>query len=135
MLFEALTPYAFSVYMLGTMGGMLLVQLLVADLAGIKAKHKPGSPLEYQPDSFYFRASRAIGNTNESIAAFVLLMLFGVLLAADPLWLNRMAGLYVAGRLAHMLCYWANWPLARSISFTVALVALLGLAVVGVLAC
>ena len=119
---------------MGSTGGLLLVQLLVLDVAGLKARHRPGTPVEPDHGNFLFRASRAHGNTNESIAAFILLGLFGVLSAAPAGWLNTLSWVYVLARIAHMLCYYANVQLLRSLSFGVGLAALLGMLVVGVLA-
>ena len=119
---------------MGATGGLLLIQLLVLDVAGLKARHRPGTPVEPDHGNFLFRASRAHGNTNESIAAFILLGLFGVLSAAPAGWLNTLSWVYVLARIAHMLCYYANVQLLRSLSFGVGLAALLGMLVVGVLA-
>ena len=129
-----LTPYAPTIWAMGAAGGLLLVQLLVLDVAGLKARHRPGTPVEPDHGNFLFRASRAHANTNESIAAFILLGLFGVLSAAPAGWLNTLSWVYVLARIAHMLCYYANVHLLRSLSFGVGLAALLSMLVVGVLA-
>ncbi len=131
MMQDWLLPYATTVWCLGIMGAVLLVQLIVLDVAGIRAGHVPGAAVGGDHSVFLFRAARAHANTNESIAAFILLALFGVLHNAAPGALNVCAALYVAGRIAHMLCYWADLKLARSASFLVAFLALLGMLVVG----
>ena len=129
-----LTPYVPTIWAMGATGGVLLVQLLVLDVAGLKARHRPGTPVEPDHGNFLFRASRAHANTNESIAAFILFGFFGVLSAAPAGWLNTLSWVYVLARIAHMLCYYANVHLLRSLSFGVGLAALLGMSVVGVLA-
>ena len=106
---------------------LFLVQLLVLDLAGIKARHVPGTPVQADHASFLFRATRAHANTNESVAAFVLLAVVGIFVGASPSWINASAWLYVAGRAGHMLCYYADLRLARSVAFAVSLVALISL--------
>ena len=131
---EWLMPYAPTVAALGIAGGLLLAQIVVLDLAGIKARHKPGTPVEVDHGKFHFRATRAHANTNESIAGFILLALFGVMCAATPLWLNGFVWLYVFARVGHMLFYYANIQLLRSISFGLGLAALIGMFVVGLLA-
>lgn len=131
---EWLTPYAPMVHALLATAALFMVQLLVLDLAGIKAKHKPGMPVAADHANFLFRASRAHGNTNESVAAFILLTLVAIFTAAPPAWANGCAGLYVAGRLGHMLCYYADVRLGRSIAFGVSLVALLALLAVCIVA-
>lgn len=125
------TLYLPTLGALGTLGGLLLVQLLIADLAGIRSGHRPGTPVEPDPARFLFRAVRAHANTNESVAIFILLALFGVFSGASPLWLNGLAWTYLVSRVAHMLCYYAGWALARSASFAVSLLALFGMAAAG----
>ena len=129
---EWLVPYVSTVWALGMSGALLLIQLLVVDLAGIKARHRPGTPVEADHGHFLFRATRVHANTNESIAAFTLVALFCVLSAASPGWLNALSWVYVVARVAHMVCYYAGFRLSRSVAFGVSLAALLGMLVVGV---
>lgn len=111
------------------LGGLLLVvQLLIADLTAIRNKHKAGYPIPADSSSFLFRAARAHINTNESIAAFALFGVAGILLGASPVWLNGLSVLWLASRLAHMGFYYANRKPMRSLSFALSLVSLLGMA-------
>ncbi len=132
MMQDWLLPYATTVWMLGLMGILMLVQLVVADVAGIRVGHVPGSAVTGDHGHFFFRAARAHANTNESIAIFILAALFGIFHNASPWWLNGAAAVYVVARVAHMLCYWANVPLARSGSFVVAFIALIVMLAAGV---
>lgn len=122
-----LVPYAPTLFAMLATATLMLIQLLVVDFASIKAKHAPGTPVPADPTSFLFRASRAHANTNESIALFVLLAIVAIFCAASSMWANAFAWLYVAGRLGHMLCYYADFRTARSLSFAVSLVALISL--------
>jgi uncharacterized MAPEG superfamily protein len=131
---EFLLPYAGVVAAFGATGALMLLQILVVDFAGIRAKHVPGTPVPADHSLFLFRAVRAHANTNEGVAAFVLLALFGIFSAANAQWLNGLAWTYVGARIAHMLCYYADQRLLRSIAFGIALLALLAMAVVGLLA-
>src|SRR5262245_6300930 len=131
MMQDWLLPYSATIWAMGIMGGLLLVQLIVLDVGGIRAGHVPGTAVTGDHSVFLFRAARAHANTNESIAAFVLLALFGVLHNAAPGWLNLCAVVYVAARVGHMLCYYADLKLMRSGSFAVAFLALVGMLVVG----
>jgi uncharacterized MAPEG superfamily protein len=134
MMQEWLLPYAATVWAMGIMGGLILLQLIVFDVAGIQAKHVPGSAVEGGHERFLFRAARVHANTNESIAVFVLLALFGILHNAAPGWLNACAVVFVAARIAHMLCYYAGIGLLRSAAFVVAFLALVGMLIAGVMA-
>ncbi len=125
-----LAPYAPTVLAMLATAALLLVQLLVLDLASIKAKHVPGTPVQTDHASFLFRATRTHANTNESVAAFVLLAVLAIFSSASPMWANAFAWLYVAGRLGHMFCYYADLRIARSISFGVSLIALFSLLLV-----
>lgn len=122
-----LMPYTTTICALGAMGALLVTQILVLDVASIRAKHPPGAPVAVDHGKFLFRATRAHANTNENIAAFILLALFGLLGAANPTGLGAMAWVYVAGRVGHMLFYYANIPAARSVAFGVGLAGLLGM--------
>jgi uncharacterized MAPEG superfamily protein len=126
-----LLRYASTIWAMGAMGGLLLVQIIVLDVAGIRAGHTPGLPVEGGHDHFHFRATRAHANTTESIAIFILLAVFGIFANASPRLLNGCALLYVAARLAHMLCYYAGIQVLRSLSFVVAFLALIGMLVAG----
>jgi hypothetical protein len=62
---EWLTPYAATVVAIGATSSFLLIQILVADFAGIRARHERGTPISADHDDFLFRASRAHADTNE----------------------------------------------------------------------
>ena len=126
-----LLRYSSTIWAMGAMGGLLLVQLIVLDVAGIRAGHKPGMPIEGGHEHFHFRASRAHANTNESIAAFVLLAVFGIFAGASPRLLNGCALLYVAARVAHMAFYYTGIQIMRSLSFLIAFLALIGMLLAG----
>jgi uncharacterized MAPEG superfamily protein len=130
---EWLLPYVPTILAMGVVAGLFLTQILVVDVAGMKARHRPGTPVEADHASFLFRATRAHANTNESIAGYILLALFGLLSATSPGWLNLLSGVYVLGRVGHMLCYYANWQTMRSVFFGVGLAALIAMLVVDVL--
>lgn len=121
---ELYTP---TILAMASVGFLLLLQLLVADLAGIKAGHKPGHPIPADSQRFLFRAARAHANTNESIAAFLLFATAGVLAGASPGCLNLLSWAYVGSRAMHMATYYAGLQLPRSIAFGISLLALFGL--------
>jgi uncharacterized MAPEG superfamily protein len=126
-----LVPYAPTIWAFLATGALLFVQLVVADVAGIRAHHPPGTPVAADPQSFLFRAVRAHGNTNESVAIFILLALFGVLAMVSPGPLNVLSWVYVAARVAHMAFYYTGIAVLRSVSFGIGLIALLGMLVLG----
>ena len=115
-------------------GVLVLIQLLVADVAGLRAGKAPGVPVAGGHDQFLFRATRAFDNTRESLGLFVLFTLVCVAGGAEAPWVNGLALAWVGARAAHALCYWCDWRSARSIAFIVSLIALGGLAVLGLLA-
>lgn len=118
----------------GLIGALLLIQLLIADVFSIASRHPPGTPIEPNHENPLFRAHRAYANTNESISAFVLLVLFSLAMSAPAGWLNGLSWVYAVGRLGHMLCYYANIKTLRSVFFGVSFIALLGMAGLGVYA-
>jgi hypothetical protein len=66
-------------------GLLILVQLIIADISAIKAKHRPGMPLPADAKTFVFRAARAHANSNESVACFILFIATGILAPYDVL--------------------------------------------------
>ncbi len=132
---DLLTAYMPAIASFGIIGGLLLLQLVVADVIGIANKQVPGTPISADHSKLLFRAYRAHANTNESVAAFIALTLFAIAISAIPLWLNTLCMAYIAGRLGHMLCYYANLKVLRSISFGISTLALVGILGVGIAAC
>jgi len=124
---ELFSPYMPTIWAMGSTGFLMLIQLLVADLAGVKSRHKPGTPVAPDTESFFFRATRSHANTNESVGIFILLAVSGLFSSAPPQWLNVMAWVYFTSRAVHMLCYYANRAMFRSIAFGFSLAALFGM--------
>lgn len=114
------------------MGVAYLVQALIADVAGIRAGHVPGTPVGGGHDDFLFRATRAQANTNENLGVFIVLTASAVALAASPSWTNALVWVFVAARVAHMLAYYADLRLLRSGAFTIGFAALVGLAAISI---
>ena len=69
---DIISSYTYTVYAIGSLAFLMLVQLLIADVVGIASKHIPGSLVPSDHSSFLFRSSRVVANTNESIAIFIL---------------------------------------------------------------
>jgi uncharacterized MAPEG superfamily protein len=112
------------------LAALVLLQVLVADLAGIRARHVPGMPVAGGHGDFHFRATRAHANTNENLPVLVLLLLLAVLLRADPRWTGLAAWTFTAARAGHMLCYYLDLRTARSIAFGAGLLAQFALLVI-----
>lgn len=123
--------YGPTIASFGVIGGLLLIQLLVADVLGIVSGHTPGTGVPPNHDDKLFRATRAHANTNESIASFLAIAVFGIAVSAAPVWLNNLSLLYVAGRIGHMCCYYADLRVLRSLFFAVSLLALFGMLTAG----
>ena len=124
---EVMFTYAPTLWVAIGIGGLLLLQIVIADLLSIRAQHKPGFPIEADQHSLLFRSARVYANTNETIAAFGLFALVGILAAASPAWLNGFALFYFVGRVGHMLFYYWGLSVLRSLAFGVSLLALFGM--------
>jgi uncharacterized MAPEG superfamily protein len=131
---DDLLPYRPALAAWVLLGGLHLVQALVADVAAIRARHTPGMPVTTGHDDFLFRAARAHANTNESSPAFVVLCLVAILLGGDPWWTNGLAWAFVVGRLGHMLAYYGDLRRLRSAAFGVGFACLVGLLATGIAA-
>jgi uncharacterized MAPEG superfamily protein len=111
-----------------------LVQAIVADVAGIRAQHVPGMPVSGGHDDFFFRAVRAHANTNENLALFLLLSLAAMFLGANGWLTNVLVWGFVIARIVHMLAYYADQRVLRSVAFSVGFVCLVVLLVVDLVA-
>jgi len=123
--------YTLALLSFGVIGGLLLIQLLVADVLGIVKGHTPGTSVASDHESILFRAVRAHANTNETVATFIVLTLFAIALSAEPKWVNILCIAYVTARIGHMCCYYADLRKMRSVFFALSIVALLGIFLVG----
>jgi len=130
---EFIEPYKITVLVMGLSGLTFFVQLLIADIVAIKSRHIPGYPIEPNHNDLHFRSTRALSNTNESVAIFILLVCFSILSSANANLLNISAIVYLVGRVGHMLCYYSNLKLLRSISFGVSLLGLAAIFIIGII--
>jgi len=126
--------YAYTVAAVGCQAFLMLCQVLVADIMGIRAKHLPGSAVPVDHSDLLFRATRTVANTNESIAIFILVVLFCLLSGAPPDKTAYAAWTFVLARFLYALCYYFNIQLFRSVMFGISLLAMAGLLVTGLLA-
>ena len=126
--------YGVSLVSLAAMAVLMLVQVIVADVVGIARRHVPGTPTTPNHADLLFRASRVVGNTNESIAIFLCALLLCLFTQASPFYTGVAAWVYVVCRTAYAVCYYANLPTFRSAVFALSLVALLAMIVVGLIA-
>ena len=72
-----------------------------------------------------------MGNTNETIAIFLLGVIFCMLSGANPQQTAIAAWGFVAARGLYALCYYFNLKILRSTVFGVVLLSLLSLVVIG----
>ena len=131
---DFLVPYASTLAAFVCLGAIFLVQMLVSDVVAIRAGHVPGTPIAGGHDDLLFRTTRALANTNESLAIFILLSLSAVLVGANAAWTNRLAWTFVLARTGHMLAYYTDQRTLRSAIFTLGVVALIGLLVLSIAA-
>ncbi|MDA0688236.1 MAG: MAPEG family protein [Proteobacteria bacterium] len=113
---------------------LLLLQVLVVDVSALRAKHVPGTPVEANHDNFLFRATRAVANINETIAIYIVVVLFCVFSGANADYTGYLSWAYVGARAAYACCYYFDLRLWRSVCFGVSLLSLSALLVVGLLA-
>jgi len=129
---NVLVPYGPTLAAFVCLGGLFLVQMLVSDVVAIRAGHVPGTPVAGGHGDLVFRTTRALANTNENLAIFILLTVAAIFLSASPRWTNVFAWVFVAARAAHMLAYYADQRALRSTVFTIGVVALVGLLVIDI---
>ena len=119
--------YDVTVLSWGALALLLITQIIVADVVGIRSGHKPGAPVEGGHDSLQFRTSRTVANTNEGIAAYLVAVAFCVFSGADTGYTGYLSWAYVIARYAYAACYYADLRMLRSVCFGVSLFAIVGL--------
>jgi uncharacterized MAPEG superfamily protein len=125
--------YGLSIAALGFISGLMLIQVLISDVLGISKKHISGTTVLPDHSDSLFRASRTVGNTNESIAIFICALLFCILSSASPIYTAFAAWAFVTSRTLYAMFYYANLQTLRSVSFGISLLALGALIVIGAL--
>lgn len=128
-LIEIVNVYSVTLGVLTALALLMFVQVVVADVAAIKTRHTPGYPVEADHNSFLFRAVRAQGNTTETALIYVICACLCAVLSVNPTVANGFSVVYIAGRLGHMLCYYFNIRVMRSVSFAVSMLGIAGLLV------
>ncbi len=68
------------------------------------------------------------------MGVMILLFLFAVLSAADPIWVNRLMIGYLLARVLHTIFYYCSWAAWRGVAFGLSLLCLMGLFVFGLMA-
>lgn len=124
-------PYKMTILVLGLAGFLFWIQLAIVDIVSIKAKHTPGFTIAQDHGSLLFRAHRVLANSNESAATLILFALFSILSSAHATWLNGCALAYLIGRVGHMIFYYSNLKILRSLAFAISFAGLLGMFVAG----
>ena len=127
-----LENYPNLITIIGLLTLLHIIQFIVLDISGIITKHKPGSTIAADHDSFLFRASRVFANTNETIAIFILASIFCIVVQASTLVTEAAAAAYVMARVLYAVCYYANFQLMRSVIFGISMLSLIVLFAAGV---
>lgn len=128
---EITQTYQATLLALGVLAVIMLCQVVVSDLVGIKLKHVPGAQIPTDHDSFLFRVSRTVANTNESVSIFVIAVFFCIFSNASPTFTANAAWGFVIARFLYALFYYSNLKILRSVSFAFSLLAVLALLVIG----
>ncbi|RYU64235.1 MAPEG family protein [Aliivibrio finisterrensis] len=131
---EFIEPYKLTILVIGLSGFVIWLQLVIVDVIGIKEKHVPGFDIKQDHNSLLFRSNRALANSNESVGILILFTLFAIFSSGDASWVNGFSIAYLIGRVGHMLCYYFNLRVLRSIAFGVSFVSLLGIFIIGLIA-
>jgi len=113
---------------MGAVSFIALIQnFLTAPLAFIQEEQQPGMPLRFDHGKLSFRVLRTYCNTVESMPAFGFALLLAIVAGVSASWVNGLALLYLASRLAFWAVYYsgigkvAGGP--RTLAFVVGLAA------------
>ena len=118
---DVVAHYQTTVFPLGALAFLVLIQFAVLDFVMIRSRHTPGTPIEGDHASLLFRVSRAYANTNESLPLFLLIILVALIAGMEAETLGTLLWWYCGARLIHMLAYYGNLKILRSIGFGLSL--------------
>lgn len=86
-----------------------------------------------QQTGFRARANAAQQNSFEAFPFFAVVVLIAFILQAPAIWVNLLAGLFVAARIGFIYCYVTDKASLRSICWTVGVICVLGIFVLSVI--
>jgi len=126
--------YETTIYALASMALLMFVQVMVADVVGIRSKHTPGTSVPSDHDDLLFRVTRTVANTNETIAIFILAIVVCIFSGASPIYTAYAAWIFVLSRAVYTVFYYSNLKVMRSVVFAVSILGLASLLVIGITA-
>lgn len=78
---------------------------------------RPRDP-DYWKDGFRARAQGAQANGFEAFPLFAVAVIVGLGQGGDPVWIDRLAELFIGLRVIYILCYWTDRATPRSLAWT-----------------
>ncbi len=114
---DVFQTYQSSVGAIGALALLMFIQIVAADVVGIRNKHVPGSAIPSDHNNLLFRVSRTVANTNESVGVFILALSFAALSGAEASIVGYGAWGFVVSRILYAFFYYSNLQTLRSISF------------------
>ncbi|WP_428649400.1 MAPEG family protein [Roseibium sp.] len=85
---------------------------------------RPRDP-DYWRHGFRARAQAAQANGHEAFPFFAVAVFVGLNQGGDPVWIDRLAVLFVLLRLIYVFCYWTDRPNPRSLAWAASFLAIL----------
>ncbi|WP_164116402.1 MAPEG family protein [Sphingorhabdus sp. Alg239-R122] len=111
-LFESLpylTAYHPALLALALLCLAILIQaILNAPLGFASGEQEPGRPLKGSHEQLSFRVLRTYMNSVENYPAFIAAVLLAIIAGISPVWVNWLAGLHLAFRLAFWVVYYGG---------------------------
>jgi uncharacterized MAPEG superfamily protein len=125
--------YQFTLYAMTAMTLLMFVQVIIADVVGIRSQHTPGASVPADHSDLFFRVTRTVANTNETIAIFILAVAVCLFSGASPTYTAYAAWTFVIARAAYAVLYYGNLKVMRSVVFAISILALACLLIIGLI--
>jgi uncharacterized MAPEG superfamily protein len=134
-----IAPYYPSLMALLILCFAIFVQSFIAGTIGLgRSQEVPGMPLKGNHGDLSFRTLRTYQNSVENLPAFIAVLGLAIIAGASALWVNWLAALHVALRLAYWAIYYGGIGKVqagpRTIVFVLAFFANVVLAIVALIA-
>lgn len=116
---------SFPIWSILIMGLLPLFSVMPAKFTGRYDNANPRDP-EYWRIGFRLRARSAELNGYEAFPLYAAAVLVGLNYGGDMSWIESLCGLTIAMRIIYILCYWTDRASLRTLAWTVAFLATLG---------
>lgn len=106
-----------------------ILPMLAAFPAKLNKEFDNSNPRDpaFWADGFRKRAQNAQSNGFEAFPVFAISVIVGLGHGGDPVWIDKLAVLFICLRVIYTLCYWTDRATPRSVAWAMAYLSVIGI--------